>query len=251
MLKVIAVTGSPHSGKSALSLALAARLTALKNDVVVLSGDRVTPMLRVYLPSCEILQSQSVGALLMDSEITDKTVSGQIALHPRCGKLGFLAMATGDLITTYPLRFDDGRLMTLLNILYRLVDYIVIDCTSDPISDCITFKALEVADLNIQLSTCDLVGIEHWRSMQVHLKDDRFSQAKRVPAICPARRISPVHEVRELHREVLGDIRYIFPYAEELEDAMMCGRLCKHFGRREGIAFENELERLIRREVLS
>ena len=250
MKKVIAVFGSPHSGKSTLSLAIAASLATKKKDVIVLSGDKVSPMLKVYAPLSDTPQSMSVGNLLMESDITEKAVTERIIIHPKSDRLGFMGMATGDNITTYPSRFIDERVASLFAILYRLCDYLVVDCTSNPMVDNITLKALEAAHVMVRLTTPDMVGLEFWRGMVGILKDERFKQAFSVPAINPARPISPVAEVQKMQKALLGDIKYVFPYSYEVEDRMMAGRLVKWLGRKEGIAFETMLEKLVNTNIL-
>ncbi len=250
MKKVIAVFGSPHSGKSTLALAIAASLAVRKKDVIVLSGDKVSPMLKVYAPLSDTPQSMSVGALLMESDITEKAVTERIIIHPKCDRLGFMGMATGDNITTYPPRFIDERVASLFAILYRLCDYLVVDCSSNPMTDSITLRALEVAHVMVQLTTPDMVGLEFWRGMLGILKDERFKQARPVSAINPARPISPVAEIQKMHKPLLGDIKYVFPYSHEVEDRMMAGRLVKWLGRKEGIAFETMLEKLVSTQIL-
>lgn len=250
MKKVIAVFGSPHSGKSTLSLAIAASLATKKKDVVVLSGDKVSPMLKVYAPLADTPQSLSVGSLLMDSDVTEKAVTERILIHPKCERLGFMGMATGDNITTYPPRFLDDRVAALLGILYRLTDYLVIDCSSNPMTDSITLKGLEAAHVMVRLTTPDMMGLEFWRGMLGVLRDERFAASRAVPAINLAKPISPVREVQQMHRAILGDIRYVFPYSHEVEDRMMAGRLVKWFGRKDGIVFETMLERLVKVEIL-
>ena len=250
MKKVIAVFGSPHSGKSTLALAIAASLAVRKKDVIVLSGDKVSPMLKVYAPLSDTPQSMSVGTLLMESDITEKAVTERIIIHSKCDRLGFMGMATGDNITTYPPRFIDERVASLFAILYRLCDYLVVDCSSNPMTDSITLRALEVAHVMVQLTTPDMVGLEFWRGMLGILKDERFKQARPVTAINPARPISPVAEIQKMHKPLLGDIKYVFPYSHEVEDRMMAGRLVKWLGRKEGIAFETMLEKLVSTQIL-
>lgn len=250
MKKVIAVYGSPHSGKGAVSLALAASLAAKKKEVIVISGDRVTPMLKVYAPNSEIPQNLSIGGLLMDSDMTEKAVTSRIVIHPKSNYLGFMGMASLENITTYPPRFIEERVTALFGFLYRLCDYLIIDCSCNILSDDITLKGLEVANVMVQLITPDIAGLEFWRSMQTILKDERFSHSVKVPVIGCAKPISPVPELQNVGKAVLGDIKYILPYSYEVEDRMMCGRLIKWLGRKEGIAFENMVERIVKHEIL-
>lgn len=250
MKQVIAVTGSAHSGKSAVALAVAASLAAKKKDVIVLSGDRVTPMLKVYAPLADTPQSLSIGGLLMGGDLTDKAVSERIVLHPKCNHLGYAAFATGDNISTYPPRFDAERVATLFALYYRLCDYLVVDCTCNLMVDSIAVHGLTSADVTLRLTTPDMAGLEFWRAQLPLLRDERFSRARAVPVLNLAKPISPVGEVLKMHKPLLGDIRYILPYAYEVEDRMMAGRLIKFLGRKEGIQFENMLEGLIQREIL-
>lgn len=251
MKKVIAVYGNPGCGKSGVSLALAASLAAKKKDVILISGDRVTPMLKVYAPKEEVTQSLSIGSLLMESDITERLVSNHVVFHPKSNNLAFMGMASMDNIATYPPRFIEDRVTALFGFLYRLCDYLIVDCSCNFLSDDIALKGLEVANIMVELITPNIAGLEFWNSMNVILRDERFSHSVKVPVISNAKPISPVRELQEVGRAVLGDIRYVLPYSYEVEDRMMCGKLIKWLGRKEGIAFENIIEQIVKNAILA
>ena len=69
--RIVCFWGSPGSGKTITTLAVAAALAKKKKNVIVFSGDKLTPALKVYLPSVEITGKNSIGPLLMSNRYED------------------------------------------------------------------------------------------------------------------------------------------------------------------------------------
>ncbi|MEG1044703.1 MAG: zeta toxin family protein [Oscillospiraceae bacterium] len=252
MEKLIAVMGSPGSGKSTVSLAIASYFSSKKENTIILSADKTVPMMPVYEPTNTTIDTKySLGRLLADGDITEETVLDKICFHNNSDNLGLMALTNEDNMTTYPHYFNREKINSLLGVLYRVADYVIVDCTSDFVNDSLTLTALEKADVIIRLLTADSKGIVYWSSQKGLLQDDKFIVGKTyINAISNYKQCCPVEETKHAIGEVLGEIKYFFPYSYDIEDKMISGKLIKGLSRREGIQFENNIKKLAEMEVI-
>lgn len=170
MSRLITVFGSPGSGKTTLALAMAGRLACAKNNVVLISSDKVVPNMRVLLPTVDTDKTRSMGALLMQSDLTQKIIAPKLVFHPESDFLACMALCSGDNPISYPPLFDPGKIMAFLNILSGLADYIIVDGTSNPATDSVTLTALEACEDVICTLTPDRKGIEYLSAILAVLK---------------------------------------------------------------------------------
>lgn len=71
--QILAVWGSPSSGKTILSLKLANVLSQRKKDVILLLCDQFVPSIPVVLPFLDA-DNKSLGNILAASEITQEKI---------------------------------------------------------------------------------------------------------------------------------------------------------------------------------
>lgn len=240
MGSLIAVFGSPGSGKTTLSLALASKLALQKENVVLVSSDRVVPNLKVLLPTVETDRSKSMGPLLMQSDLTQKLIIDRMVFHPKNDCLAVMALAPGDNPISYPHLFDPPKVMGFLSILSGLADYVVVDCTSNPATDTVTLAALEAGSVICAL-TPDQRGLSYLTAMLTVLRDDKYRIENHLRVLSPVREIEPANEVRGR----IEDVRFLLPYSPEVEEKMLAGALLSGFGRRAGLLFENRVEQIL------
>lgn len=195
--KVLAVFGSPGSGKTTLSLMLGYILGTQGKNVTLISVDRTVPQAKAIFPLSEGGREQSLGALLL-SEITERAVAESLLLHPDMPRLSLLSFQSGETETMYPPTVDKERYRSMLGILYRLSDYLIIDCTANPLTNSLTLASLELADRVIALHTPDHIGVE-WRSSTYSLlRDNRFRTEEHLTVLSPCHSNSPVSELQKL-----------------------------------------------------
>lgn len=240
MGSLITVFGSPGSGKTTLALALSSKLALQKENVVLVSSDRVTPNLKVLLPTVETDRSKSMGPLLMQSDLTQKLVIDRMVFHPKNDCLAVMGLAPGDNPISYPHLFDPPKVMNFLNILSGLADYVVVDCTSNPATDTVTLAALESGTVVCAL-TPDQRGMTYLTAILTVLRDDKYHVEKHLRVLSPVREIDPAKEVRAR----IEDVRFLLPYSPEVEDKMLSGALLAGFGRRAGLLFESRVEQIL------
>lgn len=241
MSKLITIYGSPGSGKTLLSLALASRLALKKENVILVSSDKVVPHLRVLLPTVETDKSHSMGPLLLKSGLTQKQLIPKLVFHPDSSYLACLALAPGDNLISYPPLFDAANVMELLNVLSGLADVVLVDGTSNPTTDRITLTSLEASEHVICTLTPDRKGLEYLNALLPVLRDEKYKTGKHIRVLSPVRETSPAKELLG----VIEDIRLLLPYSAEAEDRMLSGKLFKGFTRRPGLVFERRVEELL------
>lgn len=244
MGKLIAVAGSPGSGKTLLSLAVAGRLALQKKNVILVNTDKLVPHLKVLLPAEEPDRSRSVGPLLLQSEHSQKQVAQRMLFHPESNCLGIMAFAPGDTPIAYPPLFEPGKVMAFLNVLSGLADYVIVDGTSNPVTDSILLCALEQSGRVLCALTPDRKGVEYLDALLPVLRDEKYHTKDYLRVLSPVREQSPAKEIRGL----VEDVRFLLPHADEAEERMLSGKLLRGFGRRAGLVFETRIKEIV--EVL-
>ena len=144
--KIIAVWGSPHSGKTTFATKLA---TAIYDNyqatVIVLYTDLETPILPVIFPNEKAEDIGSVGIPLSKTEIdTDDVIKNLVTIKER-QNFGFIGYREGDNKFTYP-RFGKAKAEALYEALQSLADYIIVDCTSNLENNVLSAIGIEKAE---------------------------------------------------------------------------------------------------------
>ena len=107
---ILAVWGSPGSGKSITAVKLAKALADRKKNVVLLLCDMTAPMLPCVCPASELDCEQSLGGVLAVPHISDALIKNHCVTHKRMSHLTLLGMKKGENEYTY------GRILTHLRI---------------------------------------------------------------------------------------------------------------------------------------
>lgn len=151
---VIAVWGSPGSGKSTFSAILSRYLTRDKSKAIIISPDQTVPMMPVWFPNENIENSMSLGHILTSSEINNSIIAERVKLLKSYPYVGVLAYTSGDMPLSYP-EAGYNKIVETIEVVSGMVDYVIIDCTSR-ITDLFTPAAIEFADVFGRSSWCQL-----------------------------------------------------------------------------------------------
>lgn len=240
--KIICIWGSPSSGKTVLSLALAAKFAEKKKNVIVYNGDRLIPALKMYVPSKQITSKESVGPLLMSEKYDDDTFLSHMVFHPETEYIGFMGMAPDENYITYH-NFSKESVIKLMNKMTVKADYVIIDGVSNPLDDTMTLTALELADIKIRMITADAKGMLYNKAIESMYRDERFGYDNHIKILGNIKKIAPVSEVTSLY----GPFDYNLPYTYEVENRMNEGSLMGNFGRFKGMNFEKQVRKLAER----
>lgn len=173
--KLIAIWGSPASGKTITTLKLAQTLGAKNKNVLTIFSDPLCPSIPFLVPQIANKQ-QSLGELLSLPALAQDDLlrfSLSIKSSPR---LGLLSYSKGDHAFSYA-NYDRERAVDFLTLARHIADVVLVDCTSYVSSSLLSTVALELADNVFRFHTCDLKSMMFYASNLPLLSDARFQQA--------------------------------------------------------------------------
>lgn len=240
--KIICIWGSPNSGKSLISAAIAAKFAAKKQNVIIYSGDRLTPSLKVFVPSKQITSKESVGPLLMSENYDNEAVMLHMVFHPESEYIGFMGFSPDENYITYR-NFSRESVIKLLNKMSVKADYIIIDGLSNPFDDIMTLTALELADIRIRTATADNKGMIYSKAAESIYHDRKFYDLNTIKLLGNVKPISPTEEINNMY----GPFDFIVPYSSEAEVKMLEGSLMSNFRKLDGMKFEKQIKKLSER----
>lgn len=194
--KLIAVWGSSGSGKSLVSCAVANALTTKNHNVIVISADKSTPMLNVYLPFLDCKKENSVAQFL-SSVVIESGFKTRLHIHEKNGNLGFMALSTGENGLTHQAPWSMSSIDQLVNLLFEkeYADYIVFDCTGDVLTDNLTLYALENADVTLRVISPDSRGISFLNSQIPILSGGNFHLERHILILNNCYTYSPASQI--------------------------------------------------------
>ena len=235
--KIICIWGSPSSGKSVLSLAIAAKFASMKKNVIVYNGDKFIPSLKFYVPSKHITSKESIGPLLMAENYDNDAVMSHIVFHPQSEYIGFMGLSPDENYITYR-NFSRESVIKLLNKMTVKADYVIIDSTSNPFDDTMTLTALELADIRIRIITPDNKGLIYARTSEAMYGDKKFYNDNTIKVLGNVKPVSPVNSI---------EYDYILPYSDDVETKLIEGSLISNLSRFNGMKFEKEIRKIVER----
>jgi Mrp family chromosome partitioning ATPase len=124
---ILAVWGSPGSGKTITAVKLAKALADKKQNVALLLCDMTSPMLPCICPSSELDCERSLGSILAVPHVSDALIKNNCITVKRLAHLTILGMLKGENEYTYP-PYTEQQALELLDGLRELAPYIVVDC---------------------------------------------------------------------------------------------------------------------------
>ncbi len=240
--RLTAVWGNPGAGKSLVSLALAHRLTTMKQSVILISASKLTPMARVFLPFLEEKPEHSLAKLLTDG-ITPAAMRQKIRLHPKNEDLGFMTLISADNALRYQGTWDRAALSELYYTIREreLADHILIDCASDLFGDNMTYWALETADRLLCVLSPDNRGVAFHLSQEPVLRSGSFQTEDRIRVLNNAYDYSPAKQVaKDL------EIRYVLPHCPEVYGKYLAGDPILRLYGKAGHRFEDGIRALVK-----
>ena len=222
MAKLVAVWGSPNSGKTTFAVKLASAIySEYHRTVMLVCPDMETPTLPVLFPNAKRDDLSSIGAALAKTEVTKDDVIRQTVSIKGMQNFGVVGFKDGENKYTYP-QFDETKVRMLFTALSDIGQVILVDCTSS-LSNPISSYAVKNADEVIRIAAPTLKSVS-WQSSQLALyadpayKLERQIQGLNVP---DGELYMPVEEARA-H---ISDIRFSVPYCREVKRQMTEGKL--------------------------
>ncbi|PKM52469.1 MAG: hypothetical protein CVV02_01580 [Firmicutes bacterium HGW-Firmicutes-7] len=220
-IQIIAVWGSPSSGKTILSIQLAKYLAKEKKNVMLIHDDVFCPVLPITFPSLTGNDNEkSLGKILSSPTIDQSLILNNAITLKHSDYIAVLGHQKGENPLTYS-EYSKETVLDFLLLTKHLVDYVIIDCTSITTESILTITALEMADKVIRLSTADFKGLSYLKSFLPLLIDPKFNTENHLRVISPVKPFQDSHSVNDIIR---GSSIFV-PYLEEIGKQDIEGRL--------------------------
>ena len=236
---VLAVWGSPGSGKTTVAVKLAKYLADQKRNVSLLLCDMTAPMLPCICPPGELESGHSQGSILAATHVTQNLVRQNSVVHRRLDYLMMLGMQKGENEYTYP-PHNASQATELIDCLRELTPYVIIDCSSYIVNDILSAIALMEADSVLRLAGCDLKSISYLSSQLPLLQDHQWDAEKQYRIASNIRS----NEASVHVEQVLGNVAFRIPHSHEVEEQVLEGNLFKELSLKDSRGFRKELGRI-------
>jgi len=210
--KMIAVWGSPGSGKTVTSLKLAKELSRQKKDVLVVLCDLICPALPT-VTSAKNSREGTLGQVLSAPYITQELIMQNCVLFDGISNVSILGYKKGNNVFTYA-EYDKERALDFFTLLRHIADYVIVDCASSLSEDILSTTALEIADKVYRLGNCDLKSVSYFSSYLPLIGDVKFASNKHIRVLS---NVKPRQEFAE-YANLMGGVNYTLPYMPEVDE---------------------------------
>jgi len=238
-VQVLAVWGSPGSGKTTVSVRLAKYLADQKRNVALLLCDMTVPMLPCICPPADLECERSLGSILAATHITDTLVRQNCITHKKISCLTIIGMLKGENVFTYP-PYTQELAAELVDHLRDIAPIIIIDCGSAIAHDILSAVALMEADSVLRLVNCDLKSISYLSSQLPLLKDQKWDADKQYKVASNVKS----NQAGEHIEQVLGNVAFKIPHSDELENQTLSGDLLKDLSLKDSRGFRTEIAKI-------
>lgn len=219
MSKVIAVCGSPSSGKTTTALKLAQELyLRTQKPVLFFSVDLTVPAMGFLFPHRKEADLFSVGKVLDKTDVYPDDVLRNLVMAEGMPNLGYLGFKVGENKYSYP-RPTEDKIGQLFCSMRNLAAYTVVDSVSDS-SDLLSAMARKEAELLLQVASPDIKCMAYYLS-----HEDLFAgkQHSTLPILnIPQRDVYlPIADMRAY----FGSAALTLPYSHALKQQSITGTL--------------------------
>jgi len=235
---VLAVWGSPGSGKTTVSVKLAQYLTSKGNNVIIIFSDMTTPSIPYICRPDDLMDEKSLGSIMAAAHVSEELVKRNCTFHRKNRYLSMIGMLRGENRFTYP-PYEQEQAKELLIAAENLAPFVIIDCSSHITTNLITGNALMMADSVVRLCGCDLKSISYFNSQLPLLSDTQRFDADR--HICVASNVLPNQAARGIEKS-MGSISCQIPHSLEIETQFLEGDMLKDYEFKESRAFRKAIE---------
>ncbi|WP_342415471.1 hypothetical protein NST83_20425 [Paenibacillus sp. FSL R10-2782] len=236
---LIAVWGSPNSGKTVTTVKLAQAFAAQKQNVLVLCCDALCPSVSTIAPQ-GAAKHHSLGELLSLASLTQEDLLRYALPLDVSPHIAFLGYKKGDNTFTYA-SYNRERAVDLLTLARHLADVVLVDCSSFLSVDLLSTVALELADHVIRLHSCDLKSLMFYASYLPLVTDARFRRASTLSVMSNVKLGQGSRE----YSQVFGGIQVMLPHVPDLEQQAANARLLEDCSGKEATAYSKALKLIL------
>ena len=238
---VLAVWGSPSSGKTTVSVKLAEYLARKKKNVLLIFADMTTPPLPCICPPADLEGDKSLGSILAATHVTENLIKHNCIFYKKNDYLSMIGMLKGENVFTYP-PYEQTQATELIEQARNIAPFVIVDCGSTIASDILSAVALMEADTVLRLVNCDLKSISYLSSQLPLLHDNKWDADKQLKV---ASNVKPQEESGHIE-QILGAVSFQIPYSREVETQYLEGDMLAELGLKESRAFRKEIEKISR-----
>lgn len=219
MAKLIAVCGSPSSGKTTAGLKIAQEIYwSAKCPVLFISPDTNTPALSYLFPRTKDTDLFSLSVAMDKTTITSDYIMKQIVTVNSMEDFGFLGLKAGENKYSYA-RPTEDKIKEFFTSCRNIAPIVFVDCSSN-FDDLVSDIAMHDADMNIQLISPDLRSMGYYSAY-----NERYNtitnKCIKVINLMDNDIFLPIKEV-EAH---FNGIDFILPYSRDLKQQAITGAL--------------------------
>ena len=221
--KIIAVWGSPYSGKTTFALKLAQALHEKHHAMVIVLFTNInTPSLPVIFPNHKSSDIYSVGTVLSKTDIFQNDVVANTVTLKESMNLGFLGYRSGENHYSFP-EYTSEKANSLLYVLCEIADYVVVDCMSNPDDSILSGTAMRNAGILFKLCTPDLACLSFYQSQNPILLTGGFIPEKQIQIMnIPRADLAMLSGDAGAH---LGRFEQLIPYSQKVREQYLEGSL--------------------------
>ena len=218
--QVLAVWGSPSSGKTIMSVKIARYIASQKKNVILVLADMSAPPLPYVCPSSDLESELSLGNILGAAHIDGNLVKQNAILHKKNEYLTMFVMLKGENAFSYA-PYTEMQAREFIHALRQLADYIIIDCTSNITNDVLSAVSLIESDAVLRLVSCDLKSISYLNSQLPLLLDNKFNANKQYKAASNVSFFQADDEIEQ----IVGGVSFKIPHSDEVYKQFLAGNL--------------------------
>jgi cellulose biosynthesis protein BcsQ len=238
-VQVLAVWGSPGSGKTTVSVRLAKYLAERKHNTLLLLCDMTTPMLPCICPPSELECERSLGSILAATHITDTLIRQNCSTLKKMGYLTIISMLKGENMYTYP-PYTPELAVEFIGHLRDIAPYVIIDCGSYIAYDILSAVSLLEADTVLRLVNCDLKSVSYLSSQLPLLQEQKWDADKQYKVASNVKS----NQAGEHVAQVLGSMTFQIPHSYELENLALAGNLLGELTLKDSRGFRSEIAKI-------
>lgn len=223
MSKLVAVWGTPDSGKTTVAVKLAnAVYEKYISTVLVVLADIETPMLPIVCAGSK-QELISLGTVLSKPEITPESVLPAIVTSKQRENYGIMGFTGTDNRNMFP-EYDSAKVRELLDVLEKLADVVIVDCSSG-VHDVLSETVLRDADVSIRVVSPTLKAMSFLNS-QLSLYPEKLYRTGEQVVVLNNTTSSIYNPVEEM-KAYLGNPHYVIPFSRGLTEQYAEGRLAE------------------------
>lgn len=241
MAKIIAVIGSPGSGKTTVTLKLAQELYCSTSSgvVIYLSPSLKVPSLGVLFPNYTPDSIFSLGTMFDKTDIYEEDILNHLVTVKSMQNFGCLGYKAGENKNTFA-QLTDDKVKCLFDVLNIMAGYIFVDCTDED-NDLISQYALGMADEVLMVLSPDLKSMVYLSSNET-LLGHNAERAVKILNVNENELYSPVDDVRTN----VKNISYVLPFSKQIRGQHLDGLL---YERAKDQKYRTELSKIVNKII--